>query len=66
VLVDCLRAGRPEDYERAWRRATRRYRMLTGALMVVAGRPRVRRAIVPTAQRAPWVFGAIVNQLGRG
>jgi flavin-dependent dehydrogenase len=65
-LVGCLRAGRPEDYERAWRRATRRYRVLTGGLLLAAGRPRLRRAIVPAAQRLPRVFAEVVNQLGRG
>jgi flavin-dependent dehydrogenase len=64
-LVRCLRAGRPEDYERAWWRTTRRYRWLTGGLLVAAGRPALRRTIVPAAQRMPWLFTRIVDQLGR-
>ena len=56
--------GRPQEYERAWLRATRRYRVLTGGLLWAAQRPRVRRTIVPAAERLPAVFGRIVDQLG--
>jgi flavin-dependent dehydrogenase len=64
-LVECLVAGRPETYETEWWRATRRYRLLTGALLAAAGRPALRRAIVPAAQRLPWLFTGIVDQLAR-
>ncbi len=63
-LVRCLVAGRPDDYEAAWRRTTRRYRILTGGLVWAAHRPTLRRAIVPAAQRLPAVFRGIVDQLG--
>ena len=63
-LVRCVVAGRPDDYEQAWRRATRRYRVLTGTLLFAAQRPPLRRTIVPAAQRMPWVFERIVDQLG--
>ena len=63
-LVAALRVGRPEDYELAWRRASRRYRALTSGLLWAAHRPALRRSIVPAAQRLPWLFSAIVNQLG--
>ena len=63
-LVACLVAGRPQDYERAWARATRRYRLLTGGLLAVAQRPALRRSLVPAAHRLPPVFSLIVNQLG--
>jgi flavin-dependent dehydrogenase len=63
-LVAALVAGRPERYEMAWHRATRRYRVLTGGLLWAAGRPTIRRAIVPAAHRLPRVFSMIVNQLG--
>jgi hypothetical protein len=56
--------GRAEDYEQAWRRATRRYRILTGGLLWAAQRPRVRGLIVPAAERMPWLFAQIVDQLG--
>jgi hypothetical protein len=56
---------RPEAYERAWWRLTRRYRWLTGGLVGATRRPLLRRCVVPAAQRAPWVFEGIVAQLGR-
>jgi flavin-dependent dehydrogenase len=62
--VACLVAGRPQDYEAAWWRATRRYRLLTGSLLAAARRPGLRRTIVPVAGAAPGLFGAIVNGLG--
>jgi flavin-dependent dehydrogenase len=64
-LVACVLADRPEDYEAAWWRVTRRYRLLTGGLLAAARRPALRRAIVPAAQQVPWVFSRIVDQLGR-
>ena len=63
-LVRCVVQDRPADYERAWRRTTRRYRALTGALLWTAQRPRLRGTIVPAAQRLPGVFERIVDQLG--
>jgi flavin-dependent dehydrogenase len=58
-------AGRPEGYDRAWRRVTWRSASLTHAL-VQATRPAVgRRVIVPVAERAPVVFRWAVNALGR-
>ena len=62
-LARCLAEDRPADYERQWWRETRRYRLLTEALLL-AGRSRVlRRAVVPSAQRLPRVFAAAVDQL---
>lgn len=63
-LVRCLVEGRPDDYEAAWRRTTRRYRILTGGLVRAARSPSLRRAIVPAADRFPAVFRSIVDQLG--
>lgn len=63
-LVACLVADRPQDYEAAWLRTTRRYRVLTGGLLRVAHRPLLRRTIVPAASRLPRVFRGIVDQLG--
>ena len=63
VLADCLAADRPEAYEAAWRRESRRARLLTEGLLWAAGRPRLRAAIVPAARRLPAVFGAAVDQL---
>ncbi|MDQ2957600.1 MAG: NAD(P)/FAD-dependent oxidoreductase [Actinomycetota bacterium] len=62
-LADCLSQDRPQDYERAWLRSSRRYRLLTGSLLYAAERPVLRRRIVPAAAGAPWLFSAVVNQL---
>ena len=63
AAVECVLADRPQEYERAWHAATRRYRWITASLVWAAGRPGVRRAIVPAAQRLPRVFSAAVDQL---
>ncbi len=65
ALVRCVAAGRPAEYEAAWLRQSRRYRSLTSALLWASGRPTLRRALVPAAQRLPWVFDAAVGQLAR-
>lgn len=62
-LASCLAADRPEDYERAWRQETRRYRTLTEALILAAGNRLSRPLIVPAAARLPRLFGSIVHQL---
>jgi flavin-dependent dehydrogenase len=65
ALVGCLAAGRPGDYERQWRRVSRRSRLLTGSLLAASRRPVLRRAMVPAAERLPRVFAAAVDQLAR-
>lgn len=65
AAVDALLRGRPEDYGRAWRRASRRYRVLTESLLWARGTPRLAGAIVPAAVWAPWAFDAVVDQLAR-
>ncbi|GAA3030416.1 NAD(P)/FAD-dependent oxidoreductase [Streptosporangium longisporum] len=63
LLVDCLRAGTPEAYEPAWRRLSRRHRMLTGALVGTRRYRTAGRLIVPAARRMPALFGAAVHAL---
>lgn len=53
-----------DAYERAWRTVTRDYRALTTGLLAWASSP-ARRAIVPAASRAPWLYGAVVDRLAR-
>jgi flavin-dependent dehydrogenase len=65
ALVDCLVAGRPQDYERQWRQVSRRYRLITQTLLAASRHPALRRAVVPAAVRLPRVFGAAVDQLAR-
>jgi flavin-dependent dehydrogenase len=64
-LVDCLAEDRPEAYERRWRAASRRSRILTESLLVATARPALRRALVPAAGRLPFLFAAAVDQLAR-
>ena len=65
ALIECVQAGRPADYERQWRRASRRYRALTSGLLWSRRQPQVARAIVPAAARYPRLFRAAVDQLAR-
>ncbi|WP_345726434.1 NAD(P)/FAD-dependent oxidoreductase [Cryptosporangium minutisporangium] len=64
-LVACVAADRPAEYERRWRRASRRYRVLTGGLLWARNRPLLARAIVPAATRLPRTFATVVNELAR-
>ncbi|BFV56437.1 NAD(P)/FAD-dependent oxidoreductase [Kitasatospora sp. CMC57] len=62
-LVRCVREDRPQAYERAWLRASRRHRLLTDGLVRVRARPALATRIVPAAARLPALFGAVVNGL---
>lgn len=64
VLAGCLAADRPGEYERAWRRATFRSRMLTSGVLWSRNQPLTAARIVPAAQRLPRLFSVIVNQVG--
>lgn len=63
LLVGCVAADRPGDYDRQWRRMSRRYRLLTSALVNAGAYRPVRSRIVPAAAAFPQVFAAAVNQL---
>ncbi|WP_182874519.1 NAD(P)/FAD-dependent oxidoreductase [Microbispora sp. H10670] len=63
ALVGCLRAGRPEEYEAAWRRLSRRSRLLTATLLEARRHPPAARMIVPAARRLPVLFRAAVRSL---
>ncbi|HZG05928.1 MAG TPA: FAD-dependent monooxygenase [Streptomyces sp.] len=63
AAVRCLAAGRPAAYEAAWRRLSRRHRLLTTALVQAAGREGTARLVVPAASRLPGTFGAVVRAL---
>lgn len=63
LLVNCVVAGRPDDYDGQWRRETRRYRILTAALVKAGVHARIRARIVPAAKALPAVFASAVNQL---
>jgi flavin-dependent dehydrogenase len=55
----------PMRYEHDWHTITRRYRLLTAALLGATRLKPIRRALVPTAERLPCVFSAAVNSLAR-
>jgi flavin-dependent dehydrogenase len=65
AAVDAVVAGRPADYEAAYRRLGRRHELLTHALVRSSRLPLVRRQIVPLAARLPRVFASAVDQLAR-
>ncbi|MBT2441774.1 NAD(P)/FAD-dependent oxidoreductase [Streptomyces sp. ISL-36] len=62
-LVRCLREGRPQEYERAWCRLSRSYRLLTKSLLWTRNQPRLAPLIPPTAARFPGLFQHAVNLL---
>ena len=61
--MDCLVTGRTADYDRKWRQLTRRYRLLTEALVRASAHQSIRTRLVPAAVALPRVFGHAVNQL---
>jgi flavin-dependent dehydrogenase len=63
ALVGCVLADRPDRYDSAWLRVSRRSRWITSALLWARGRPVLARSVVPVATRCPTVFAAGVNQL---
>jgi flavin-dependent dehydrogenase len=63
VLAACLSADRPADYERSWRLVTRKGWALTSGLLWSRQQRLLGPRIVPAAQRLPWLFGTIVNQV---
>jgi flavin-dependent dehydrogenase len=65
ALVEAVVNDDPSSYERAWLRASRRYRWITESLLWARNRRVTAGAIVPGAQRLPWLFSAAVNQLAR-
>ena len=65
AAVAAILEHEPMRYEQDWHTITRRYRLLTAALLGATRFHPVRRALVPTAERLPGVFTAAVNSLAR-
>jgi flavin-dependent dehydrogenase len=63
LAVDSIVAGRTADYDRRWLRMTRRYRLLTAALVGASAHAPIRSRLVPAATALPRVFAHAVNQL---
>jgi len=64
ALVRCVAEGRPEDYEREWRRLWSRYSLVTSGLLRLARSPRLRPWIVPFLRRFPGLFDRALGALG--
>ncbi len=64
AAIECIRRGRPDDYEMQWVRLSRPYRTLTAGLLWTRQQRLLRARIVPAAQRFPGVFTAVVDRLG--
>lgn len=63
LLAGCVAADRPGDYDRQWRRMSRRYRVLTAGLLRASTHASVRSRIVPAAAALPAAFARLVNEL---
>ncbi|MFI9203235.1 NAD(P)/FAD-dependent oxidoreductase [Streptomyces sp. NPDC053048] len=63
AAVRCVASGRPDAYEAAWSRLTRRHRLLTEGLLRAREHPRTAGLIVPAACRLPALFRAAVHAL---
>ncbi|MCX2931164.1 NAD(P)/FAD-dependent oxidoreductase [Mycobacterium sp. CVI_P3] len=63
LLVNCVLADRPGDYDRQWRHMSRRYRMLTAGLLHATEYGTTRSRVVPAAAAFPGTFAKIVNLL---
>lgn len=62
-LVRCLRRDRPQDYDRAWRKASRHHRLMTASLLWLRTQRPLAQNIVPVAARFPALFTAAVHRL---
>ncbi|GAA2745256.1 NAD(P)/FAD-dependent oxidoreductase [Terrabacter aerolatus] len=65
AAVAAVVAEDPQSYEQSWRAATRRYTLLTHALLHVTRPAWTRRLLVPAAATLPPVFRGAVNELAR-
>ncbi|MBB3749905.1 flavin-dependent dehydrogenase [Mycolicibacterium sp. BK634] len=63
LLVNCVLADRPGDYDRQWRKMSRRYRLLTAGLLQAVEFAPTRSTIMPAAAAVPSGFTRIVNLL---
>jgi flavin-dependent dehydrogenase len=63
AAVEAIVNDAPASYEAAWHRITRRYRLLTRALVLASAPLPARRAIVPACELLPGVFRGAVNVL---
>lgn len=63
ALARCLAAGRPGDYERAWRKVSGPAWRFTSGLLWSRNQPLLAGRIVPAAHRFPRLFSTLVNHV---
>lgn len=63
ALVECLQSGSVAGYEQAWRRVSRKSRLLTAGLLWSRHRSLLAPHIVPAAEHFPRLFTSIVNHV---
>ncbi len=63
LAVNSIVTGRVDDYDRRWRRMSRRYRLITAGALRASALPPLRSAIMPAANAFPDVFTGLVNML---
>lgn len=64
AAIESLVEGRPEAYERRYRRLTRRYFALTSVLLSTVRRPLLHRRFIRAASLCPSAFDAALGVLG--
>jgi len=65
VLARCLAAGRPGDYERAWRKVSGPAWRMTAGLLWSRNQPLLASRLVPAAHYVPWLFSTVVNHIAQ-
>jgi len=63
AAVQCIRHDQPQRYHREWKSVTRRYWWMTGGLLQLREIPMLRKIMIPTLKRSPWLFGCIISAL---
>ena len=64
LAVDNITNGTPEAYERQWRRAVRRYFVLTRLLLMISKPQWIRSRLVQTLRKIPFLFSFSLRLLG--
>jgi flavin-dependent dehydrogenase len=65
ALAGCLAAGRPADYEKAWRKVSGPAWRLTAGLLWSRNQPLLASRLVPAAQYVPRLFSMVVNHVAQ-
>ena len=63
AALKCILHDQPHRYHKEWKRVTRRYWWMTGGLLSLREVPMLRKLMIPTLKRSPWLFGHIVSAL---